>query len=96
VLLSREINRTDVTFWGELMDARLAGRSDPGRAAEMLGALLKRYGQDPEQARLHYEIFCLTGGVRHRAAALETYEKLYGKTPKADYRDKMAILKQNN
>jgi len=78
------------------MEAGLLGRSDPGRAEETLEAMLNNYSQDAEKARLHYEIFRLTGREGNRTKALELYEKLYGRTPKADYRDKIAILKQNN
>jgi hypothetical protein len=77
-----------------VMEATLLGRSDPGRAAEALEAMLNSYSQDAEKARLHYEIFRLTGREENREAALKIYEKLYGKTPKADFRDKISILKE--
>ena len=92
--LSDEMDRNQVRFKTELLEARLLGAEDPEAAAVRLGRMLERQQPDRHRAWINYYLFMYTGLSDHREEARGLLRDLHAKSGAVEYRDKLTELEQ--
>ena len=91
-------------FRGTVLKHKLTAQINPSGALRQLQAMLTDTTEEKKKATLHYELFQLCTeneefGIdteKHRQTALELYQKLYEKTPKFEYKNRIEALEQRN
>lgn len=107
--LSQQLSKADTLFNGKILLARIHFRLSPAEREQIIASLEQMLGEtDPstfqeqeQQAALNYELRMLNDELEridkaeeHRQAALELYQKLYEKTPRFEYKNRIAELSQ--
>ncbi len=96
--IATDVKQQEPIFLAKVLAAKLDfALGLPAVAIQTITNMLEQTTEDAEKATLHYELLQLgTSSDSHRRQALELYQKLYAKTPKIDYRNRIDELITNN
>ncbi|OQY27980.1 MAG: hypothetical protein B6244_08530 [Candidatus Cloacimonetes bacterium 4572_55] len=98
--IARRINRSDMVFKADMLAAKIDyATGKPEKAIQILTGMLAQTQDKYEFVTLHNELWQMykqrdqTGQAQeHRRKALELYRKLYEKTPKYEYKQRIEEL----
>ncbi len=93
VTLSEAVGRKDFNFKARLLRERITAQRDAAAAVVALHQMLAECTGQDQKAAVTYHLFELTGNAEHHAAALELYNDLFKKAPRAEYRERIAALR---
>lgn len=89
---AHEINLTDIKFLSQLLQAKIRFQTDQSTATRELEKMLPVFDRDQEKAAIYYELFQITKNEKWQSDARQLYEKLFRKTPRIEYKNRIAQL----
>jgi len=92
VAISEAVGRKDFNFKARLLNERIVARRDAAAAAAALERMLGECASDADRAAVTYYLYEFTGDRKQRDASLELYTALFKTAPRAEYRERIALL----
>jgi tetratricopeptide (TPR) repeat protein len=93
IQISEAVGRKDFLFKARILQQRIVARSDAAAAAAALEKMLAECRTNDETANIYYYLSEFTKDSSHRDKALELYETIFKTAPRAEYRDRISVLK---
>lgn len=90
--ISQEAGRNDMVHNSQILKSKLIARTDKEEAAKFLKGLLEGNDDETEIADIEFQLWKVTGEEEHRMEALALFPKLYEKTPKIEFKEKIDEL----
>ena len=92
LMMAKEIADLKSIFNGRILKNKLISVQDKESGILSLESMLNDYKEESQIADINFELFKLAGYKKYKNRAVEIYRKLYEKTPKIDYKNKIDEL----
>jgi len=85
--IGEKIKMQQAIFSGNLLKAKILSTTDKERGISILKEMLEEDYNQPEEAKLIYELYKISGEENYKQDALEYYKKIYEKNPSIHYKE---------
>ncbi|MFO7990992.1 MAG: tetratricopeptide repeat protein [Thermoplasmata archaeon] len=84
---AENINMQLTIFYGNILKAKILSKEDKEKGIEHLKTMLEDDYSQPEEAKLIYELYKISGDEDYKRRALEFYNTIYEKNPSRRYKE---------
>ncbi len=85
--IAEKIDMQQTIFCANLLKAKILSKENKEKSIQILKKMLEANNSAPEEAKLVYELYKISGEDDHKKNALDFYKKIYEKNPSTRYKE---------